>query len=137
MIFNPRFEVGEVVSNQDIVSEFKCGNMGGMRPSKATNALVIIADHTKSLYQDKWIGDVLHYTGMGKVGDHDLLYMQNRTLYESDRNGVNIYLFEVHKRTEYIYRGQVELCKKPYQEEQLDENNFPRNVWMFPVKLVE
>ena len=40
--------------------------MGGMRRSLTTNSLVIVSDHTKELYDDKWVDDVLHYTGMGK-----------------------------------------------------------------------
>lgn len=43
--------------------------MGGMRRSTTTGTLVIISDHTKGLYDDKWYGDELHYTGMGKNGD--------------------------------------------------------------------
>lgn len=30
---------------------------------------MLICDHTKGLYDDMWHGEVLHYTGMGKVGD--------------------------------------------------------------------
>ena len=99
-----KFKIGQVVTHSDIIAEFKCGNMGGMRRSKATNSLVIISDHTKGLYEDKWFGDVLHYTGMGKNGDQDLNFMQNKTLAESDRNGVEVHLFEVLVPTEYIYR---------------------------------
>ena len=83
-----KFKIGQIVSHSDIIAEFKCRNMGGMRRSKGTNSLVIISDHTKGLYEDKWYGDVLHYTGMGKNGDQDLNFRQNKTLAESDRNGV-------------------------------------------------
>ena len=75
----------------EIISEFKCGNMGGMRRSKATNSLEIISDHTKGLYEDKWFGDILHYTGMGKKGDQDLYFRQNKTLAQSDTNGVEVH----------------------------------------------
>jgi len=61
-----KFKIGQIVSHSDIKAEFKCGNMGGMRRSKTTNSLVIISDHTKGLYEDKWFGDIIHYTGMGK-----------------------------------------------------------------------
>lgn len=83
MSFVPSFSIGSVVGNADIINGFKCGNMGGMRRSKQTNTLVIISDHTKGLYEDKWYGDILHYTGMGKSGDQELHFMQNRTLNES------------------------------------------------------
>jgi 5-methylcytosine-specific restriction protein A len=58
MSFVSSFSIGSVVGNTDIVNEFKCGNMGGMRHSKQTKTLVIISDHTKDLYEDKWYGEI-------------------------------------------------------------------------------
>ncbi len=130
-----KFEIGQTVTHSDIIAEFQCGNMGGMRRSKATNSLIIISDYTKGLYEDKWFGDMLHYTGMGKNGDQDLSFMQNKTLDQSDTNGVEVHLFEVLVPTEYIYRGIVSLAGKPYQEMQRGDNRVPRKVWMFPLKL--
>jgi 5-methylcytosine-specific restriction protein A len=127
--------VGGVVSHFDLIEEFKCGNMGGMRRSRATNSLVIISDHTKGLYDDKWYEDILHYTGMGKKGDQDINFMQNRTLAESATNGVNVHLFEVLVPTQYIYRGIVNLTEQPYQETQIGDDGLPRKVWMFPLKV--
>ena len=69
MAFKPPFEVGAVVSNAVMTEAFKVGNMGGMRRSKTTGTLVLISDNTKGLYSDKWNDGVLHYTGMGKIGD--------------------------------------------------------------------
>lgn len=135
MSFVPSFSINSIVKNADIVDEFKCGNMGGMRRSKKTNTLVIISDHTKGLYEDKWFGDVLHYTGMGKSGDQDINFMQNRTLAESRVNGVDVHLFEVLKAGQYIYKGIIDLCEQPYQEVQKGEDGLLRKVWMFPVQL--
>ena len=87
--------VGNIYPHQDICMAFECGNMGGMRRSKKTNTLMLICDHTKGLYDDMWHGDVLHYTGMGKTGDQVLEGNQNKTLSESDKNGVSVHLFEV------------------------------------------
>ena len=132
MSFVPSFPIGSIISNQQLRSEFQCGNMGGMRRSHATNTLVIISDHTKSLYDDKWFGNQLHYTGMGKLGDQTLT-SQNKTLADSNTNGVEVHLFEVLKATQYIYHGVVKLCGAPYQETQPDESGTPRKVWMFPL----
>ena len=60
MSINP-FDLGQVVTNDELRQEFKVGNMGGMRKSNALNCLVLISDHTKGLYEDKWYGDELHY----------------------------------------------------------------------------
>ena len=130
-----KFQIGQTVTHADIIAEFKCGNMGGMRRSKTTNSLIIISDHTKGLYEDKWFGDILHYTGMGKTGDQDLLFMQNKTLAQSGTNGVKVHLFEVLIPTEYIYHGVVSLADRPYQETQNGDDGVPRRVWMFPLKL--
>lgn len=59
MAFDPGLKIGQILKNADIVDAFKCGNMGGMRRSKATNTLVIVSDYTKGIYHDKWIGGVL------------------------------------------------------------------------------
>ncbi len=62
-------------------------------------------------------------------------FMQNKTLVQSDHNGVEIHLFEVLLPLQYIYIGQVFLCGEPYQEKQLGEDGINREVWMFPIKL--
>ena len=136
-MLNPKLELGQAITNDELRTIFICGNMGGMRRSKTTNSLVIISDHTKGLYEDKWFGDTLHYTGMGKKGDQDINASQNRTLNESNTNGVDVFLFEVFESNKYIYRGQVKLSETPYQEKQKDEDGILRNVWVFPVKVVD
>lgn len=95
MTFNPNLQIGQEIDNSTLTSIFHCSNMGGMRRSRGTNTLVLIADYTKGLYHDKWIGGVLHYTGMGKNGDQDILNSQNNTLANCNTNGVDVHLFEV------------------------------------------
>ena len=132
----PPFEVGAIVSNAVMTEAFKVGNMGGMRRSNTTGTLVLISDNTKGLYRDKWNDGVLHYTGMGKIGDQTLTGNQNKTLAESDTNGVEVHLFEVEQPGKYRYSGVVGLAGKPYQEIQPDDNGKPRKVWMFPLKKI-
>ncbi len=135
-MFNPGLKIGETIKNSDIVETFQCGNMGGMRRSKATNTLVIISDYTKGIYHDKWIGGVLHYTGMGKSGDQDINWAQNATLANCRNNGVDVHLFEVMNEGEYVYCGRVELVDNPYTEMQPGEDGIDREVWMFPIRPV-
>lgn len=136
MAFNPGLKIGQLLKNADVVDTFKCGNMGGMRRSKTTNTLVIVSDYTKGIYHDKWIGGVLHYTGMGKSGDQDIHWAQNATLAACGYNGVDVHLFEVMDSGEYVYCGRIELVDKPYTETQPGEDGVPRIVWMFPVRPV-
>lgn len=135
-MFNPGLEIGQILKNADIVEKFKCGNMGSMRRSKTTNTLVIVSDYTKGIYHDKWIGGVLHYTGMGKSGDQDIRWSQNATLADSDFNGVDVHLFEVIDAGEYIYCGRIELVDKPYTDMQPGEDGNDRKVGMFPIRPV-
>ena len=127
---------GQILDNGELCELFKCSSQGGMRRSHETNTLVIVSNHIKSIYEDKWIDDVMHYTGMGTSGDQSLSFAQNKTLANSKTNNVEVHLFEVFKLKEYFYQGIVKLYSEPYQEQQIDENGKKRLVWMFPVKLV-
>lgn len=138
MPFDPHLTRGQIVSNKDLQTNFQCSSQGGMRRSHRTNALVIISDHTKGYYKDKWVNDgILHYTGMGLTGDQSLDFAQNKTLAESTFNGISVFLFEVFEKGKYVYQGQVQLVENPYQETQPDQNDHPRVVWMFPIQLVD
>jgi len=128
--------IGNIYTNEQICKVFKCSLMSGMAKSNTTNTLVLVANHTKSLYDDKWINDVLHYTGEGQKGNQELS-KQNKTLYESGSNGIKVFLFEVFKKTEYYYQGEVYLAEEPYKDRQNDINGNERDVWIFPIKLVE
>ena len=135
-MFDPGLKIGQIINNRDIIDIFKCGNMGGMRRSKSTNTLVIVSDYTKGIYHDKWIGGVLHYTGMGKSGDQDIHWAQNATLAACGHNGVDVHLFEVIDAGEYVYCGRIELVDRPYVDIQPGEDGNDRNVWMFPIRPV-
>ncbi|GEA18927.1 hypothetical protein E306M_20640 [Moorella sp. E306M] len=137
MSFNPGLRPGEIIDNQRLTEIFRCSRQGGMRRSHQTNTLVIVSDHTRSLYEDRWIGNTFHYTGMGQRGDQDLNFMQNKTLAESRHNGVDVHLFEVFEPGRYTYMGRVELAGEPYQERQPDADGNPRQVWVFPLRVVD
>lgn len=123
-------------SNKEICKIFKCSPQGGMRRSLKTSTLVIVVNHIKSIYEDWWKDDVLNYIGMGRKGNQTL-GSQNKTLAESDTNGVDVHLFEVFKDKEYTYKGKVKLAAKPYEKDgQLDVNGNPRKVWIFPLKII-
>lgn len=135
-MFEAGLRLGDTLTNDELRTLFKCGNMGGMRRSRQTGTLVIISDDTKSLYKDEWKNGVLHYTGMGKLGDQSLEGNQNGTLYYSTSNGIEVHLFEVMERAVYTYRGIVQLADEPYQSLQPDEEGQLRRVWIFPLKPV-
>jgi len=125
---------GDVINNEELTELFKCSTQGGMRRSHKTNTLVLVSNHVKSIYSDRWFGKELHYTGMGSTSDQ-ILGTQNKTLYESNTNGVEVHLFEVFELREYTYQGIVVYNGKAYQENQTDIDGNKRKVWMFPIEL--
>lgn len=128
---------GKCYSNQDICETFKCSPQGGMRRSLKTSTLVIVANYINSIYENQWQGNILHYVGMGRIGDQKLA-SQNRILAESGTNGVEIHLFEVYVDKKYTYKGKVKLVGNPYsKDKQLDAEGNLRKVWIFPLKIVK
>lgn len=126
---------GQEIQNDQLCAIFKCSPQMGMRRSRETNTLVLVSNHTRSIYNDRWEGDIFHYTGMGLVGDQSLSSAQNRTLNESRRNGVQVHLFEVFRPRYYTYIGEIELAGEPYSEQQPDQDGTIRDVWVFPLRL--
>ena len=129
--------IGNVYSNSDIADIFKCSTQGGMRKSNTTNSLVLFTDHSnlENVYEDKWIDDVLHYTGMGLEEDQKLEGNQNLTLYNSRTNGVRVFLFETFQPTRHTYIGEVELADDPYMVDEEDVNKKVRKVYKFPLRV--
>jgi len=136
-MLDPGLSFGQVISNNILMNIFKCKNCGGMRRSIRTNSLVLIMDKTKKIYNDRRVKDRVYFTGMGRKGSMDLTFDQNKTLHESNKNGVDTFLFEVNNIGEYSYMGRVILDGEPYQEFQNDVENIKRKVWIFPLKLMD
>ncbi|MDJ0391637.1 HNH endonuclease [Roseomonas sp. E05] len=125
---------GDVLTNDQLSRVFGVGNAGGMRWSSARGCLMVIADHTKALYDDRWEENVLHYTGMGRIG-HQQLEGQNKRLAEQRETGVPVHLFEVFRRGSYVYAGQVRLADAAQTEQQPDDEGRVRQVYIFPLRL--
>jgi 5-methylcytosine-specific restriction enzyme A len=141
MVFDPGLIQGATLNNQELCAVFKCSTQGGMRRSKETNSLVLIAKQYPDSdvpYYDTWNGSIFHYTGMAMQGDQSLDRSQNKTLANSRKiDDLGIFLFEVFSPKIYTYQGQVELAGQPYRKTQADVNKERRNVWIFPLKLVD
>jgi 5-methylcytosine-specific restriction protein A len=133
--FSVPINSGDIIDNDTLRAIFQVSSQGGMRRSLKTNSLVLISDHTKSTYEDKWVNNFFHYTGMGLTGEQSLSFQQNKTLVESKTNGVNLYLFEVFEEGNYEYMGEVELAANPYRSRQMDIEKNNRDVYIFPLQL--
>ncbi len=131
--------IGEAYTNREIVEVFKCGNMGGMRRSKQTNTLVLIAKYDNCYRKNRWDEQTktLNFMGMGKIGDQSLTYAQNRTLAESGTNGVKVYLFETFDVGVYQYCGEVMLAAQPFEASEPGADGKMRKVIMFPLRRLD
>ena len=93
-------QLGNIYSNEEIRLTFGCSLQSGMNKSNRTNTLVLIINHIKSIYHDRWFNNKVHHIGKGQIGDQEMT-RENKTLSESKSNGVVPHLFEVFKGGEY------------------------------------
>ena len=135
--FTRSIQPGDTLTNKDLMQHFKCSPQCGMRRAHRTKSLVLVSDHTKAFYEDRWIDDVFHYTGMGLTGNQILSFQQNKTLANSKKIDISVFLFEVFEEGNYVFIGEVELVGDPYLEKQPDINDNIREVYVFPLKLKE
>lgn len=134
-MLTPPFKPGAAVSNNDIMAAFHCACEGGIRPANATDSIVLVLNHTKMSHQEDWRGNVLFFRGGGAKGDQSLDKGRNKTLLEAFGRNRPVYLFEVFKPKEYIFRGRMELAGEPFQKEEAGSDGLPRKVWIFPLKI--
>jgi len=134
--FEPGLHKGEVLTNDDIRQLFNCSSVGSMRRSLVTNSLLLVSGESAGPYHDRWEGEVFHFTGRGLRGDQDLDESQNRTLAESDVNGVAVFHFDNQEEDRFVFTGRMKLAGAPYTERQRDELDDERRVWMFPLTVM-
>ncbi|MED4012947.1 AAA family ATPase [Priestia aryabhattai] len=133
MEFKPQLDIGKSIDNKKLMEVFRCGVKGGMRRSLKTNSLVLISHFNSKIYpntQEK--NGLFHYVGMGQQGDQNIEFSHNKTLYNSNRNGVGLYFFKSEEKDNYYYFGRVLLVDEPKQEFTPDGFD-KRKIWVFPL----
>jgi 5-methylcytosine-specific restriction enzyme A len=120
-------------TNKEVAKIFKVSPQGGMRISRTNNCLVLIHKTNDDFYADRWQDDFLYYVGHGQIGDQEMM-RANRALYESQKNNMQVFLFESPKKDVYRYEGRVYLAREPFTKQDLDANNNYRSVIVFPLK---
>ena len=131
----PHLHPGESVDNRRLTEIFRCSPQGGLRRSLQTNSLVLIWDTTQSIYLNRWREGIIHYAGIGLVGDQELHRGPNRALSELPVNEVSAFLFARYERGTYTYIGEIEPAGPPIPEHQRDRTGRLRKVWVFPLRL--
>ena len=125
-------EPGQVLTNREACDIFKCSPVGRMRRSRRTNSMLLFYDPAEV----DWIDGILEFRGSGREGDQKLT-SHNRTLYQSDSSGVEVFLLRRAEAGGYTFEGKAELSGTPRVEKLPDVNNKPRDTWVFPLRLVE
>jgi len=100
-----KFRVGELYTHNAIMSQLKVGNSGGVRVAAKSGGVVarIVLFSTSGQnanpqeipYQDHADGDLLTYTGTGKIGNQNLTG-QNLRLTQQSSTFFPIYVFSLH-----------------------------------------
>ena len=128
------FKLGQKYRRDDLISAFGGSFMRGINICKKTNTIVITSIHTGNrIYDDKLFdGDVMLYTGEGRIGDQTLS-VGNKAIYEAKDKDTPIYLFVRFKETEYTYFGEVELVDDIYYVVEKDVDGNMRKVIKFPM----
>lgn len=128
-------KIGDKLDNKTIAELFKVTNQGGIRKSLVTKSVVLIAKFTDCLYKHKKDGNILDFVAMGKKGDQTLS-RQNKALFEAEKIGFSIHLFEMYNEGEYTYEGIQKITGDIKIERQLDELGEEREVLIFPLSRV-
>lgn len=128
-------KIDSVLTNKEIAELFQVTNQGGIRKSKETKSVVCIAKMMPCVYKHTKNEDIFWFAGMGKKGDQTLS-RQNKALFEAQKDGCKIHLFEVHEENKYIYKGIHKISGDLKTERQLDEEGKDREVILFPLKRV-
>lgn len=145
------FEVGTLYTNEEIYTSLSVSNAGGVRLRLGEHSdvkrMVIMTSAPQSRqlrenpYHDRIEGDVLVYTGAGRVGDQGLSGL-NRRLPQQVEGRFPIYLFILigSRRDKSVgarrwqFLGMVEFLRH-YQELQGDVQGASRLVWIFEFQI--
>ncbi len=74
--------------------------------------------------------------GSGQEGDQTLTH-RNKSLYNAEKDGRTIHIFESPEPNEYLYHGIAEVDGYPLTARQLDKNGQMRNVLIFKLRLTD
>lgn len=128
-------KIDSVLTNKEIAELFQVTNQGGIRKSKETKSVVLIAKMIPCVYKHKKDGEIFYFVGMGKKGNQSIT-RQNKALFEAQKYGCTIHFFELYEEGKYIYKGIQEISGDIGTEVQKDEEGNDREVLLFPLKRI-
>ena len=133
---NVNLKIGDFLSNSELSKKFTVSIMGGMRFSTENNILVLITKIHDNPYPDRWEGNKLYYTGMGRKGDQSIDFQSNKKLnsiYYTEKITTKLVLFINTDQNKYLYCGEVKTIGRPYFKYQYFTKNEKRKIIIFPL----
>lgn len=133
---NVNLKIGDFLSNSELSKKFTVSIMGGMRFSTENNILVLITKIHDNPYPDRWEGNKLYYTGMGRKGDQSIDFQSNKKLnsiYYTEKIATKLVLFINTDQNKYLYCGEVKTIRRPYFKYQYFTKNEKRKIIIFPL----
>ena len=145
------FEVGHLYSNEEVFKALSVGNTGGVRVKTNSagsverlaifTALATPRQLLENPYHDRLEGEVLTYTGAGRVGDQMVSGVNSR-LVQQQAQWFPIFGFaQVGSRRDksvgakrWAFLGLLEALRG-YREKQIDKDGQLRKVWMFELRV--
>ena len=104
--------------------------------SYRTNAVAIMIDYSKEDIQDLWNKGVIYCRGQRRYKekiDIEQAGVEDKLLYHSSTNGMEIHLFVAEVSNEYSYCGVFVIVDVPYQERYEDDAGSEWFEWIFPM----
>lgn len=133
---NVNLKIGDFLSNSELSKKFTVSTEGGMRFSTENNILVLITKIHDNPYPDRWEGNKLYYTGMGRKGDQSIDFQSNKKLnsiYYTEKITTKLVLFINTDQNKYLYCGEVKTIGRPYFKYQYFTKNEKRKIIIFPL----
>ena len=133
---NVNLKIGDFLSNSELSKKFTVSTEGGMRFSTENNILVLITKIHDNPYPDRWEGNKLYYTGMGRKGDQSIDFQSNKKLnsiYYTEKITTKLVLFINTDQNKYLYCGEVKTIGRPCFKYQYFTKNEKRKIIIFPL----
>ena len=128
--FEPGICPGTILNNRQISKIFGCAIEGGIRKSNKNHCLVLIVNYAAGRGNDRWEGNTLYFAGRGQ----NPAAWQNRALINAEKDSWPIFLFELRKRGEYVYFGEVKTADMPHIETQTEQDGKKEEVLVFKLQ---
>jgi len=142
--------VGQLYSNEEIITSLNVGNAGGIRLSAPARGVVRAAIMTareglhgagENPYNDRLEGGTLTYTAAGKIGEQTLSGPNRRLIEQRAQNfPLHGFALTASRRDKAVgarrwkYLGLLEYLRH-YPDTQLDVDGKARKVWIFELRV--